>query len=105
LAAVYCLGAVVKEVQASSTGVKGILQYISPRKLIPSSCQTISSYLAKLPIVFDWMKRSAFQHGATTALAMVLSHYPWDLELHEVTEGFASEAGPITVDRVKELLA
>jgi hypothetical protein len=46
-----------------------------------------------------------FHRGATAALAMVLLHYPRDLELNDVTKGFASNAGPITMERVKELLA
>jgi hypothetical protein len=99
------MSAIVNVVQVTSMGVKGILQYISPTELIPSSYQTISAYLAKLSMVVDWMKRSMFHHGATAALAIVLLHYPRDLELNDVTKGFASDAGPITMERVKELLA
>jgi hypothetical protein len=57
-------------------------------------------------MVINWMKRSVFHRGATKALAMVLLHYPQDLELiNDVTKEFASDAGPITMERVKELLA
>jgi hypothetical protein len=85
-----CFGAVMDALHATSKGVHGVLQHIIPTEQIPSWYRTVSDYLAKLPMVVDWMKRSAFRRGAMIALAMSLSHYPKDFKLQEVTEGYAT---------------
>jgi hypothetical protein len=53
-----------------------LVDHHSPTEQILSSHRTISTYLARLSAVYDWMKRSSFRRGATMALAMALSHYP-----------------------------
>jgi hypothetical protein len=53
VATVDCLGTVANAMHTSSTGVHIILYYIRPMKQIPSTYQTVSSYLAKLPMVFE----------------------------------------------------
>jgi hypothetical protein len=85
-----CFGAVMDALHATSKGVHGVLQHISPTEQIPSWYRTVSDYLAKLPMVVDWMKRSVFRRGAMIALVMSLLHYPEDFELQEVTEGYAT---------------
>jgi len=72
---------------------------------IPSAFAEISKCLSKLPEVFDWMKRSAFRRGATTAMAMILSHFGESLGLPEVTLGWAYDGeGEIPISDVQKLL-
>jgi hypothetical protein len=61
--------------------------------------------MEKLPMVFDWMKRSPFCCKTTTAIAMVLSQYPLDVVLNNMTAGFASESGEVTMEDVQMLLS
>jgi hypothetical protein len=84
---------------------RGVLQHISPTEQIPMTYQAVSRYMAKVPMVVDWMKRSAFHHGASTTFALALSHYPEDFELHLVVEGYCGDSGPFSIERAQDLFA
>jgi hypothetical protein len=83
----------------------GSQRAVTYKPSILATYQAISRYLTKLPMVIDWMKRSAFCHGAAMMFAMALSHYPEDFELHLVADGYCSGFGSFTIERVNELSA
>jgi hypothetical protein len=105
VAAADCLGILTKALDMLSTELRGVLQYINSTEQIPATYEAVSSYLTKLPMVVDWMKRSVFHRGAAMAFAMELSHYLEDFELHLVVEGYCRDSGGISIQRVQELFA
>jgi hypothetical protein len=44
--------------------------------------------VSDVPVVVDWLRRSASRLGITMALSMVLAHYPEGLDVEEVKVGF-----------------
>ena len=100
-----CLAAIYHAAREELTGVRAGLQHMAATEIIPSAFAEVSKCLSKLPEVFDWMKRSAFRRGATTAMAMILSHFGESLGLPEVTQGWAYDGeGEIPVPDVQKLL-
>jgi hypothetical protein len=67
--------------------------------------EAVSKYLPKLPMVVDWMKRSAFSRGAPTVFAMAMSHYPKGFEVDLVAEGYCSNSDGVSIERVQKLPA
>jgi hypothetical protein len=94
-----CLGALTKSLDSLSAELWAILQYISPTEQIPSTYEAVSKYLPKLPMVVDWMERSAFRCGATTAFPMALSHYEEGFEVDLVSDGYCSSSREISIER------
>jgi hypothetical protein len=58
-----------------------------------------------VPVVVDWLRRSACRVGITMALSMVLAHYPEGFDVEEVTAGFPSKTGEFDVAEVLRLVA
>jgi hypothetical protein len=85
--------------------MRAILQHVSPTEKILSTYEVVNKYLPKLLMVVDWIKRSAFHRGATTAFAMALSHYPEGFEVDLVSEGYCSGSEVISIERVQELIS
>jgi hypothetical protein len=56
-------------------------------------------------MVVDLVKRSTFHHGAATAFAMAMSHYPEGFEVDLVKGGYCSNSDGVLIKRVHELLA
>ena len=53
----------------------------------------------------EWMARSAFRRGATTALSLGLAHFPDDFDLDDVTSGYPSATGTVEMSEVLKLTA
>jgi len=102
-----CLGAIYLAIQEEITGIRCAVQHMTQVEQIPSDIKSLKECLAKLPEVFDWMQRSAFRRGATTALAMCLSHFDDTLAINETMEGFAeaTPGEPLPAREVEALLA
>ena len=77
---------------------------MSPRERLPHDAQSVFKAVSDVPVVVDWLWRSACRVSATMALSMVLAHYPEGLDLEEVTAGFPSETGKFDVAEVLRLM-
>ena len=103
LSAAECVKAVLNAAVDSATGVQAILQHVAQTEVIPSAYKDVEECLRELPVVVDWMQRSAFLRGATMALSLGLAHFSEDFELDEVTSGFPSESGEVSIADVLKL--
>ena len=84
--------------------VLAMLQYLSPRERVEPEISTIMNYIAKVPTVIDWLRRSVCRQGATMALSLGLAHYPDDFDIADVTSGFPSEDGEVDPKEVAKLM-
>jgi hypothetical protein len=105
LSATDCLGALTHFLESLSAEMRAILQHVSLTEQITSTYEAVNRYLPNLPMVVDWMKRSAFRRVATMVIAMALSHYPEGFEVDLVSEGYCSNSGTISVERAQELIS
>ena len=53
----------------------------------------------------EWIARSAFRHGATTALSLGLAHFPDDFDLDDITSGYPLATGTVEMLEVLKLTA
>ena len=59
--------------------------------------------LQALPAVVEWMQRSAYWRGATNGLALGAAHFPDDWEHVEMTSGWPSNTGSVTLEEVQAM--
>src|SRR3954465_15370868 len=77
--------------------VQAILQTISPTEIIPSNYPDVASSLKILPVVAEWMQRSAYRREVSLALARGNAPFPDDGVHDEITSGWPSETGAVDV--------
>ncbi|KAM0828373.1 hypothetical protein ACQ4PT_067605 [Festuca glaucescens] len=99
-----CLQTATTRVIECAADILAALQYLSPREHLPHDAQSVFKAVSDVPVVVDWLRRSACRVGATMALSMVLAHYPEGLDLEEVTAGFPSETGEFDMAEVLWLM-
>ncbi|KAM0833735.1 hypothetical protein ACQ4PT_064079 [Festuca glaucescens] len=99
-----CLQTATTRVIKCAADILAALQYLSPRERLPHDAQSVFKAVSDVPVVVDWLRRSACRVGITMALSMVLTHYPEGLDLEEVTAGFPSETGEFDVAEVLRLM-
>ena len=99
-----CLQTATTRVIECAADILAALQYLSPREHLPHDAQSVFKAVSDVPVVVDWLRRSACRVGATMALSMVLAHYPEGLDFEEVTAGFPSETGEFDVAEVLRLM-
>ena len=73
--------------------VSSLMLHMSPTENMPNLLEETGKWLTALPMVFDWMRRSAFRRGAATALSLGLAHFPEDFVLDEITNGYLAPDG------------
>src|SRR4051812_28732347 len=86
----------------SATCIRAYLQEMSPTEVIPSDLVEVWKYLEKAPAVVEFMTRSAFRRGASTALSLGLAHFPEDFDLDDVMSGSLVDwrGGPVRGSQV-----
>jgi len=97
--------AVTASIMKATGDVLAMLQYLSPRERVKPEVSTVMAFIAKVPSVVDWLRRSACRQGATMALTLGLAHYPDDFDVADVTSGFPSEDGEIVPEEVAKIMA
>ena len=70
---------------------------------MPSSFEETGDWLTVLPMVVDWLRRSAFKRGAATALSLGLAHFLDDFDLADITSSYPTPIGEITRHEVEAL--
>jgi len=78
---------------------------MSPTEVIPGGLTEVWRYLEEVPVIAEWMARSAFRRGATTALSLGLAHFPDDFELDDMMTGYPSATGTVEMSEVLKLTA
>ncbi|KAM0840085.1 hypothetical protein ACQ4PT_059902 [Festuca glaucescens] len=99
-----CLETATTRIMQCAADILAALQYVCPRERIPHDAQLVFNAVSDVPVVVDWLRRSACWVGTTMALSMVLAHYPEGLDLEEVIAGFPSETGEFDVAEVLRLM-
>src|SRR4051812_6807588 len=103
LGAKECVSMLVDSATLSATCIRAYLQEMSPTEVIPSDLVEVWEYLEKAPAVMEFMTRSAFRRGASTALSLGLAHFPEDFDLDDVTSGYPSSTGSVDLSEVLKL--
>src|SRR3954466_4866191 len=98
-----CVRMLVDSATLSATCIRAYLQEMSPTEVIPSDLVEVWEYLEKAPAVVEFMTRSAFRRGASTALSLGLAHFPEDFDLDDVTSGYPSSTGAVDLSEVLKL--
>src|SRR4051812_6654205 len=99
-----CVTTLVDSAALSATCLRAYLQEISPMEVIPRDLVEVWRYLEKAPSVVEFMTRSAFRRGATTALSLGLAHFPDDFDLDDVMSGYTSPTGSVEIADVLKLM-
>ena len=89
--------------QVCGTSPSELMARLSPREARTTSLEEAGEWLKALPMVSDWVRRSAFRRGAATALSLGLAHFPEDFDPAEVTTGYPPVAGGVTEHHVQSL--
>src|SRR3954470_15664530 len=95
-----CVATLVDSATLSATCIRAYLQEMSPTEVIPSDLVEVWRYLEKASSVVEFMTRSVFRRGATTALSLGLAHFPEDFDLDDVTSGYPSSTGSVEIAEV-----
>src|SRR3954470_12699636 len=103
LGAKECVSMLVDSATLSATCIRAYLQEMSPTEVIPSNLVEVWEYLEKAPAVVEFMTRSVFRRGASTALSLGLAHFPEDFDLDDVTSGYPSSTGSVEIAEVLKL--
>src|SRR4051812_21717205 len=98
-----CVATLVDSATLSATCIRAYLQEMSPTEVIPSELVEVWRYLEKASSIIEFMTRSAFRHGAATALSLGLAHFPEDFDLDDVTSGYPSSTGSVEISEVLKL--
>ena len=89
--------------QVFGMSLNSLMMHISPTENMPSSFEETGEWLTVLPMVVDWLRRSAFRRGAAMALSLGLAHFPDDFDLDDVTSGYPAPNREITRREVEAL--
>ena len=89
--------------QVCGTSLTLLMEHLSPKEVWPNLLEEAGEWLKALPMVSDWVRRSAFRRGAVTALSLGLAHFPEDFDPADVTSGYPSVPGGVTEQHVQSL--
>ena len=89
--------------QVCGSGLSSLMLRLSPKEARPDSLEEAGEWLKALPMVSDWVRRSAFRRGATTVLILGLAHFLEDFDPVDVTSGYPSVPGGVTEQHVQSL--
>ena len=103
LSAEECLQWMGGMAQVCGTSLSELMARLSPREARPTLLEEAGEWLKALPMVSDWVRRSAFRRGAVTALSLGLTHFPEDFDPAEVTSGYPPVTGGVTEQHVQSL--